>query len=99
MSWASLAIESGGFFHSGSIDALVDAPLPGGTLRSRRLDPAVVNALAHEASKQGSVVRTPGKLAKVLHRMAKRGRQRLGTSTADKALVSRMGVYLASAKE
>eukprot|EP00974_Lingulodinium_polyedra_P012258 1182595-Lingulodinium_polyedra.AAC.1 len=61
-------IEGGALWERASDDAFLNAPVPKGRQRNRRLDPAIPRAMAVEVS-ANVVGRTGGQLAKAMTRL------------------------------
>ena len=74
------AIDRSSWWGSASTDVLLDAPVPMGHRRARRLDPALVQALAH-AGAEGTFARAPGRLTAAMARFRRWHGQRVTGKT------------------
>ena len=80
-----------------STDALVDAPVPMATKRSRRLALPLRIAVG-KALATGEVGRTGGRVAKSLQRFRKWGHKRFGATACANAVSGRVRSYIREAK-
>ena len=68
--WCGWVLSEGDFWSSASTDALVDAPVPRGPRRARRLDRAFVRSLTTGLA-EAAWSRTPGRIASAIGRFRK----------------------------
>ena len=86
-------VEHGPLWDESSIDALMDAPVPLGPKRARRLDPALTSAVAAAAGSGDVLGRTGGAVARSLARVRKWGSKRVKKDFANKAVRRRNHWY------
>ena len=70
--WLAFVLEQGTLWRDLSTDALLDAPVPRGPQRSRRVDPVLRNAIAKE-TQRGELCRTSAQATKLLKRVRRNG--------------------------
>ena len=90
LAFVAWLVESGPVWDSASADAALHAPVPRGSERCRRLDPALPRALAAEAA-TGSLGRTGAQVNRALARLRCKGLTLLGKTTAHDVLAAQLG--------